>query len=606
MKKIYLVLFAMCITSFGWAQTLNESFDGTTFPPAGWQNIQVSGSGLWKRVTTGVAPNINPHSGAGMAEYNSYDYTVGVNALLVSPPLTFTGSSVHVFSFWLYGDSGWPIYNDSTGIYYNSTASLTGATWLETIPRYNPVDGWYYHSYLLPASLTGIRYLIFRGYSKYGNNMFLDDVSLAVPPADDISTLLINNPKYLTDTVPTVPSVKIKNTGLNTETGFEMVCKIYNYANTEIYSDSQTVASLASWDTAVVNFTSFTLPASEAIYEMKIYSSLASDMDHSNDTLIKTVYTYTHNKQQVLMEIATGTWCQYCPGASMGADDLIANGKQVAVVENHNGDAYSYTASDARNTYYNITGFPTANFDGIKQLVGGDHSVSLYTSYLPIYESEYALKTAFGITINGTWSGNNYNLIVIVDRFGETPFANSSNLVLQLALTQSHIMVNWQGQNHCNYVSRAMSPDASGTPIDLHTANQVIVPLTLTIDPAWGGDLATDYELVAWVQDAVTTEVVDAEKVNLQSIVDGITENNTVQSGMKIYPNPVRNTLTLETLQSIGNSTLSIINVNGQELLKQQVVSPKTELDVSNFATGVYTIRLLNNNSVEVKKFVKE
>ena len=43
MKQIYLVLFAMCITSLGWAQTLNESFDGTTFPPTGWQNKQVSG-----------------------------------------------------------------------------------------------------------------------------------------------------------------------------------------------------------------------------------------------------------------------------------------------------------------------------------------------------------------------------------------------------------------------------------------------------------------------------------------------------------------------------------------------------------------------------------
>jgi hypothetical protein len=290
----------------------------------------------------------------------------------------------------------------------------------------------------------------------------------------------------------------------------------------------------------------------------------------------------------------------------MGADDLIANGKQVAVVENHNGDPYAYTASNARNTYYNITGFPTANFDGIKQLVGGDHSVSLYTSYLPIYESEYAFKTAFGITIGGTWAGNIYNLSVIVDRFGETPFANSSNLVLQLALTQSNIMVNWQGQNHLNYVSRAMSPDASGTPIDLHTVNQVIVPLTLTINPAWGGDLATDYELVAWVQDAITKEVIDAEKIDLQSILDGVTENNTVQGGMKIYPNPVRNTLTIETLQSVRNSTLSIINVNGQELLKQQVISAKTELDVSNFASGIYTIRLVNKDSVEIKKFVKE
>ncbi len=606
MKKFYLVLISLGFILSGWAQTLNESFDGTTFPPAGWQNIQVGGSGLWKRVTAGVEPICSPHSGAGMAEYNSYDYQPGTNALLVSPPLTFTGSSIHVFSFWQYGDSGWPIYNDSLGVYYNSTASLTGATWLETIPRYNPEDGWYKHTYLLPASLTGIKYLIFRGFSKYGNNMFVDDINLVVPPADDLSTLSINNEIYLTNTTPLIPSATIKNTGLNTETGFVVTCKIYNYANDELYTDDQTVPSLASWDTAIVNFTSFALPASEAIYKMKIYTSLASDMEHSNDTLVKTIYTYTHSKQSVLLEVGTGTWCQYCPGAAMGADELVENGQQVAVVENHNGDLYAYTSSDARNNYYAISGYPTAIFDGIKRLVGGDHSVSLYTSYLPMYQTAYGKKTAFGITfLDGTRVGNIYNLSVVVDKFGETPFANS-NLVLHLALTQSHIMVNWQGQTHLEFVSRIMAPNASGTPINLQNDNQVTVPLTFTFNPTWGGDLLTDYELVSWVQDLTTKEVVDAKKANLQSILVGVNEYSNGQGGMKIYPNPVRNILTVETLQSFGNSTLSIFNVNGQELLTQKVVSSKTQLDMSGFAKGVYTIRLLNNDKVEVRKIVKE
>ena len=606
MKKIYLVLFSLGFILSGWAQTLNESFDGATFPPAGWQNIQVGGTGLWKRVTAGVEPNCSPHSGAGMAEYNSYDYLGGANALLVSPALTFTGSSVHVFSFWQYGDSGWPIYNDSLGVYYNSSASLTGATWLATIPRYNPVDGWYKHSYLLPASLTGTKYLIFRGYSKYGNNMFVDDVTLMVPPADDLSTMSINNAMYLTDTVPTIPSATIKNTGLTTETAFHVTCKIYNYANSEIYSNDQTIPTLASWDTAVVNFASFSLPAAQAIYKMKIYTSLASDMDHSNDTLVKTVYTYTHDKQEVLLEIATGTWCQYCPGAAMGADDLVTNGNQVAVVENHNGDAYAYTASDARNTYYAVTGYPTAVFDGIKQLVGGDHSVSLYTSYLPIYQSEYAYKTAFGVTVgNGTRAGNVYNVSVTVDRYGETPFS-TSNLVLHLVLTQSHIMVNWQGQTHLEFVNRAMPPDASGTPVNLQTANQVTVPLTFTVNPSWGGDLVTDYELVAWVQDLTTKTVVDAEKVNLQSILVGVNDHTPGQGDMKIYPNPVRNTVTVETSQSFVNSMLSVYNISGQEVLTQKVVSSKTQLDLIRFAKGVYTIRIVNKDKVEVGKIVKE
>ena len=53
----------------------------------------------------------------------------------------------------------------------------------------------------------------------------------------------------------------------------------------------------------------------------------------------------------VVVEIATGTWCPYCPGAAMGADDLIDAGQPVAIVENHNGDTFANVYSNARNSY---------------------------------------------------------------------------------------------------------------------------------------------------------------------------------------------------------------------------------------------------------------
>ncbi|MEI7980319.1 MAG: T9SS type A sorting domain-containing protein, partial [Bacteroidota bacterium] len=245
-------------------------------------------------------------------------------------------------------------------------------------------------------------------------------------------------------------------------------------------------------------------------------------------------------------------------------------------------------------------------FDGIKRLVGGDHTNSLYTSYLPIYESEYAIRTAFGITIgDGTRTGNIYNLSVTVNRFGETPFSNS-NLVLHLALTQSHMMVNWQGQTHLEYVSRAMSPSATGTAINLQTETQVTVPLTFTFNPSWGGDIANDYELVAWVQDLATKEVVDAEKVNLQSIMVGINDHNQDASSMKIYPNPVKNLVTIEMPSGSSESTLQLYNTGGQEIIRKQIGSGQTQIDLSHLAKGVYTIRILNNNKTEVRKIVKE
>ncbi len=41
-------------------------------------------------------------------------------------------------------------------------------------------------------------------------------------------------------------------------------------------------------------------------------------------------------REMVILEITTSTKCTYCPGAAMGAEDLLANGKFVAVIEHHN------------------------------------------------------------------------------------------------------------------------------------------------------------------------------------------------------------------------------------------------------------------------------
>ena len=96
---------------------------------------------------------------------------------------------------------------------------------------------------------------------------------------------------------------------------------------------------------------------------------------------ISIVFGQQVDRDKVIVEIGTGTWCTYCPGAAMGADDLVANGHPVAIIENHNGDSYANQYSNARNSYYGISGYPTAFFDGGNSVVGGSHSSSMYSRY---------------------------------------------------------------------------------------------------------------------------------------------------------------------------------------------------------------------------------
>ena len=83
----------------------------------------------------------------------------------------------------------------------------------------------------------------------------------------------------------------------------------------------------------------------------------------------------------------------------MGGEDLVNNGHFAAVIEHHNGDTYTNSYSNARNTYYGITGFPTAVFDGVEYYVGGSNTQSMYQNYIPIYQNRKALMSAFSVDI---------------------------------------------------------------------------------------------------------------------------------------------------------------------------------------------------------------
>lgn len=212
------------------------------------------------------------------------------------------------------------------------------------------------------------------------------------------------------------------------------------------------------------------------------------------------------NKNYVVVEIGTGTWCTYCPGAAMGADDLVENGHDVAIIENHNGDSYANTGSNARNSYYNITGYPTAFFNGGDEVVGGSHSASLYPTYLPIYNNAIAVMSDFTTDMNFTHIGLDYDVTIDITEPGDF---TGTNLAVHLVLTESHIPENWQGMTEVNFVSRAMYPDENGT---AYSGGTTTVNLSFTADAGW--DLS-NCELVAFIQDNDTKEIVQADKETL-------------------------------------------------------------------------------------------
>jgi PKD repeat protein len=222
------------------------------------------------------------------------------------------------------------------------------------------------------------------------------------------------------------------------------------------------------------------------------------------------------DRERVLVEIGTGGWCTYCPGAAMGADDLHENGDPVAIIEYHNGDPYATNESNARNSYYNISGYPTAWFDGsYNSVVGGSHTQSMYGSYLPIVNARIQIPTSFVLEISGSNSGDEYSINVNVQKVGDY---TGSNLKVRFAVTESNIQYNWQGQTELNFVCRDMVPDQNGTLVDFSDTDEVDVPLTFTFNNSWDIE---ECELIAFIQDDNSKEVLHSTNLMLTDLGGG-------------------------------------------------------------------------------------
>ena len=257
-------------------------------------------------------------------------------------------------------------------------------------------------------------------------------------------------------------------------------------------------------------------------------------------------------RDQVVVEVGTGTWCPYCPGAAMGIEDLLAAGYNVAPIKYHSGDDYQNTASTHRISYYNISGFPTAVFDGLSSVVGGSGSQSMYSSYLPHVNQRNNIPSSFTLSLSGSVIGNTYSVTIEAVKVA---VYSHNQLKLHLVLTESHIPEYWQGQTELNNVERMMIPDHLGTSLDFSSQSQHSVNLSFTLSDSYE---VANCELVCFLQNPNTKEIAQGTKIPLTDLLPTLAYD----IGLKHIGNiPVRtcigSMIPEVILQNYGNTALT-------------------------------------------------
>ncbi|MDD3399062.1 MAG: choice-of-anchor J domain-containing protein, partial [Candidatus Methanomethylophilaceae archaeon] len=201
-----------------------ESFE-TSVPPFNWEEVIVNPSSGnlpdWTMQSTGSSPSCMPHEGTQMAMFNSYSCYSGATARLSTPPLDMTALTAPGLSFWMYHDDGYNTYFNE-GIQVQ--VSTDGLAWnnLDTlIQRLATVPHWEQHILDLTPYAGQTIYLGFLGVSQYGNNIFMDEVSVneasGPPPCASLSY-----PGDGDSAVSVTPAIVWGQGGLPSASGFRL------------------------------------------------------------------------------------------------------------------------------------------------------------------------------------------------------------------------------------------------------------------------------------------------------------------------------------------------------------------------------------------------
>lgn len=90
------------------------------------------------------------------------------------------------------------------------------------------------------------------------------------------------------------------------------------------------------------------------------------------------------------------------------------------------------------------------------------------------------------------------------------------------------------------------------------------------------------------------------------SVITAIEEVKDIKLMVSAYPNPSTNYLILELID-FSNSTFSLYDLNGKLLQSEKIKDSQTKIDISNFESSIYFIKVIRDNTeVKVFKVIKK
>ena len=221
------------------------------------------------------------------------------------------------------------------------------------------------------------------------------------------------------------------------------------------------------------------------------------------------------SQRVIVIEDYTATWCQYCPGAARGIDELDFRAFDsvvcIAYHSSNSGDPYYNSAAATRASYYGLQGYPTVRIDGkYDSVVGGIHTGTMYPTYRQIYDGRKTVTSPLEIEATCTYDSTSRagHLSVLM----RNTSGSSVSGQLQCVVVENHIYYPWQGMDSLQFLERMMLPDASGEAVTIAAGDSLAKTRDFSLTT---GVVAGNCEIVAFVQNTSNKQIIQGGRTGL-------------------------------------------------------------------------------------------
>ncbi len=391
---------------------LSQTFESQTFPPSGW-SLTFSGISFWERSSSSAFG-----LSTGSAVFLFYEAAAGIQQTLTSPifgPATSGDSLSFDHAYATYEQRIDSLIIEASadgGSTYTRLAALAGGsvvgsgmvTALPANVSFVPSSSqWGTKRFPLPDGVNRIR---FAARSDFGNNLYLDNITVSQPFVNDVGVVSLIDPRYFINLpFPRQPRATISNLGTASQTeSFSTTFLItgpggFNYAS--VVNDT-----LSAGLSRTITFDTPFNPVLAGTYSVMCYTNLVADQNRSNDTLKVTVTAGNFNfgTNGAIGEsryfFANSLPANEAPSQpdffwidTTGSTDLIANGTSLVPMTGDIDDGYFTLAGVFPGKFFRLFG---TNYSGTVHI-----STNGVISFAAGYESFQPSAIPSGETPNG-------------------------------------------------------------------------------------------------------------------------------------------------------------------------------------------------------------